>query len=125
MSTKPCSLCGRAADISVLVLISTLRIAPRHQHSAPSIPLCNACLSVSATSARPEVQARLTNALTTACSALTRHSDEQSNSPKGFFGNCTPQPIPAGPTTAAEVAAGCRPCLIACNSRQYDEREKE
>jgi hypothetical protein len=108
MSVRPCSLCGRSADISVLLLVSTLRVSPRDQQSAPTIPLCKACVSLSATSGtstKSEVDARLAQALTTACKALTGHSNERSNSPTATSGSTLPQPMCPQSATATGATA--------------------
>jgi hypothetical protein len=108
MSAKPCALCGRPADISVLLLVSTLRISPRDQQSAPAIPLCKACVSISedsGTSTEPKVDVCLTEALTTACKALTKHSSERSDSPTATSGPTAPSADGAQSATASGATA--------------------
>jgi hypothetical protein len=121
MIPKPCSLCGRPADVSILLLVSTLRIKPRQQESSPSISFCNACLNLRHEQASPEVLARLADALTRACEALTRHSNEHSDSKGTTDRSTAPQPVCPGAASDGGPGASCRPCLIACNSRQFDE----
>jgi hypothetical protein len=125
MSSKPCSLCGQPADISVLLLASTLRISPRQQESSPSVRFCSACLGLRHEQMSFGVHARLADALTRTCEALTRHSNEHAHSPNRASGSAMPQPICPEPTNGDGRAASCRPCLIACNSRQSDEVQKE
>ena len=72
MEEKSCSFCGRPADFSVLLLVSTLRVSPREQRSTSSVRLCRACVSPSDIPDKVNVQSRLTEALTVSCSALTR-----------------------------------------------------
>src|ERR1043166_6119201 len=79
MRPRSCSLCGQPADVSALLLLSTLGVRNRRQQSAKAIPLCNACISVARESSVPVVGNSLTDALTLAWNALTRQSHEYSH----------------------------------------------
>jgi hypothetical protein len=117
---KPCSVCGAPADFSVVLLVSTLRVRPRQQNSPSSISLCSRCLGVRGPGIAPEVAAGLASALTIGCNALTKDSNGQSHSPE------SPVAMPGESDLAltantGSATASCRSCLIACNSRHYDE----
>lgn len=41
---KSCSCCGRSAESSLSLLISTLSVTPRKQLCSKSVPLCAVCI---------------------------------------------------------------------------------
>jgi len=125
MTPKSCSLCGRPADVSAFVLVSTLQVSPRRQHSAKAIPFCNACLSTATGCKDSAVTATVIGALTTAWKALTRQSHELSQSQKVHSPDLQVGPTRSEPTSAVRPEASCRPCVTPCNSRQFDEPQKE
>lgn len=125
MTPKSCSLCGRPADSSAVVIVSTLRVSPRRQQSSTAIPFCNACLTTARTTNGITVGQCVSAALTTASDALTRQSDEQSHSPKAHSLALSTKRNGSESTSAVRPQASCRPCVTPCNSRQFDEVEKE
>lgn len=125
MRPRPCSLCGRPADVSAVVLLSTLRISPRRQQSTKAVVFCTACINAFLNDGgEPDdsntIQ-RLSDALTPAWNALTRHSDEQSHS-KNDIPN---QIVRSQSTSGVEAEASCRACVTPCNSRQFDVNEEK
>lgn len=125
MKPRSCSLCGLPADVSVVLLVSTLRVSPRRQQSTTAIPLCNACLTAAAISDSSEVGRVVAQALTQACSVLTSQSNEQPNPPNPPSLSVAGESVGPESTSAVAHAASCRPCVTPCNSRQSDEAQKE
>jgi hypothetical protein len=129
MRPRPCSLCGYPADVSVVLLLSTLRVSSRSQQSTKSIPFCAPCMSAfvgeSRASGEPSLVSALRTALTPAWNALTTHPEEQSLATNPDLQHPPVQVIGQGSTCAVEAEASCRPCVTPCNSRQFDEPQKE
>ena len=125
MRPKPCSLCGQLADVSFVVLASTLRVHPRRQQTSPSIPFCHWCVESFLRASLPSVDRNivspLTGALTTTYNALTNGISSQPIQESDTKGSHADQQAVTGTTSADGTEASCRPCLIACNSRHYDE----
>jgi len=125
MRPKPCSHCGDPADFSFVILASTLQLRPRQQQSSASVPFCRFCIEAAISSCTSEPlrshHSPLTDALTAALHALTQSSSQQFNSKPDNGGNNAEFQTIARPTSDAKSEASCRPCLIACNSRQFDE----
>lgn len=44
MQTKPCSVCGSDATVSLCYILSTIGRSPRKQQCSSATPLCIACL---------------------------------------------------------------------------------
>src|SRR4051812_12270515 len=125
MRPKPCSLCGNPADFSFVILASTLQVRPRQQQSSAAVPFCRSCIEAALSSRSIEPlgshPSPITDALTAALHALTESSSEQFNLTKHTGGTDAKPQTPTQPTSGAATEASCRPCLIACNSRHYDE----
>ena len=41
---KACSVCGSQAEVSLVVLVSTLGLKPRQQKSSEAVSVCRGCL---------------------------------------------------------------------------------
>jgi len=118
MNPKPCSLCGQPADVSFVILASTLRISPRQQKSSAAVPFCKACLRLSVGQDSPDPYQTLSDALTTAKGAFllvfARFSEEVRTNDDHSKGG-------SESASDAQPGASCRPSLTACNSRHFDE----
>src|SRR3954468_22459564 len=125
MLWKPCSHCGSPADFSFVILASTLQVRPRQQQSSASVPFCRFCIEAAISSRNIDLlgshHSQLTDALTTVLRALTQSSSQLFNSQQDNGGNNAECQTITRPTSDAPSEASCRPCLIACNSRQFDE----
>jgi hypothetical protein len=125
MPAKPCSLCGRPADVSFVVLASTLRSTPRRQKSSHSVAYCNSCVGAVINSRTASDETRphssLTNALTQCYQALTSNSELTASQEIQKEGLNVQSQATAQSTTSAAPGVSCGPCLIARNSRQNDE----
>ncbi len=118
MKPKPCSLCGQPADVSFIILASTLGISPRQQKSSAAIPFCTACLRTAADRNTPDHHQGLIDALTTAEGAFLRAFARH---PEGVRIHDEHPQVCQKSASAALADASCRPSLTAWNSRQFDE----
>jgi hypothetical protein len=129
MPRKPCSLCGRPADISFVILSSTLRIHPRRQKSSHSVAYCNSCvravINSRTASDNTQLHSPLIEALTTCYHALTSNSDLTANPKSQEMETNAHTEATAQPTTSAATAVSCGPCLIASNSRKFTQKTSE
>lgn len=129
MRPRPCSLCGHPADVSVVVVLSTLRIRSRRQQYTKSVPFCAVCFGEFINGFHspddPSFVSTFADALTPAWNALTKESDEQSLIAKARSQDSPSQIIGSESTSAVRPNASCRPCVTPCNSRQFDEAKKE
>jgi hypothetical protein len=114
MDRKSCSRCHRPADFSLAFLVSTIGVRPRGQKCTQTVPLCKSCLSSAFPFLAPTPLQGLEQPLRDAYTALRADSPALSTG--------------VGPSTSAaevhqggDAAQSCRLCLIACNSRHYDE----
>jgi hypothetical protein len=125
MQPKPCSLCGSPADVSFVILASTLRIRPRRQNTSASVPFCQSCINGVLSNSHFEMvgshPSPFTDALTNCFGALTKQSSQQINPVETIGVTNAKSQTSSQPTSQEDTDASCRPCLIACNSRHYDE----
>jgi hypothetical protein len=110
METKPCNRCGIPAEVSLCVLLSSVNRSPRLQKSTKSIALCSSCLTAWTSSNDAVTLPELKERVNTALDALTRQRAEAPDCANA-----------SAVEYAAKSQASCRRCLIACNSRQFDE----
>lgn len=116
MDRKSCSRCTRPADYSVAFLVSTIGVRPRGQKCTQTVPLCKSCIREAAPVLASTPLQDLQEPLREAYTALSRDS-------RASLADAGPCPSAAEAHQDGEAALGCRPCLIACNSRQFDEQE--
>src|SRR5690242_11633642 len=116
MRPKPCSLCGSPADISFVVIASTLRVRPRCQEYSTSVLFCHSCMGVLLSVCSPELAPQsalpLTDALTSTFHALTKRRSLQFNPTKDIGGKDAQSQTTTQPTSGTATDASCRPCLI-------------
>ena len=111
MDRKSCSRCSRPADFSLAFLVSTIGVRPRGHKCTQTVPLCKSCLH----DAVPFTPLQdLEQPLRDAYTALGGDSPASCAS----VGPCLSA---AEVHQGSEAALSCRLCLIACNSRQFDE----
>lgn len=121
MQTRSCSQCGRPADFSLQFLLSTVRRTPRKQKCTKSVLFCKSCIQVVSERITSVAPSDLIQPLISAYTNIARHSNEQSDSTSAHNSDEKSATVGAGPSLPDAPEASCRPCLIACNSRQIDE----
>jgi len=114
MESKPCSLCSRPATYSLAVLLSTVGRRPRLQKCSKSILLCTACIHDWIALGDIAPLSELHQPLQ---SAYTEIAGDTSGDAISL--NRPDSAVEAHQGSASEVSS--RPCLIAGNSRHYDE----
>jgi hypothetical protein len=114
MPSKPCVNCSRPAEFSLAILLSTLQVRPRRQKCSKTILLYSACLHVAITSPDPQP---FIDPHQTVITAYTAIAGDPTVCPDPDHPCCDPTEDHHGD----KQGVSCRPCLIACNSRQNDE----
>lgn len=124
MEVKPCSQCGSPATFSLSFLLTKYRSVPRQQKCTISVPFCGDCIQGLIAGIAAVTPPVLIQPLSEAYTQLASHSNEQTTprSPSR-----PPSLATTGPesTTRAADRVSSRPRLIAGNSRQIDEAQKE
>src|SRR4051794_5047787 len=118
MERKPCSLCSAPADFSLAFHLSTVGQRPRKQKCTQTVLLCNSCIHDASDSLALSPLEHLQQPLTSAYTRFTAHARSQSDP-------VSQSSITAEAHQGGECGVCCRPRLIACNSRHYDEASRD
>lgn len=122
MTPKSCSLCGKVATFALGFMLSTLRRAKRQQKCTASIPLCFDCIQAIGRGMESAAPATLVEPLIDAYTAFAPESNDESH-PE--IQASRQEQSRSESTREVRPEASCRPCVTPCNSRQFDEVEKE
>lgn len=76
--SKPCDICERLADCSLVLVISTLGVSPRIQQCSESISICKRCIQQLCDSDAAQSASKLRGVLRNAYTAIKHAFSERS-----------------------------------------------
>ena len=120
MDAKPCSRCV-VPLITLSGLLSKYRTKPRQQKCTTSISFCNACIHALIGAIGSIAPVDLIEPLREAYTAFSGYSYDHSQSKSNPDSAALDPEFRSKPTTETAPKRVAGSCLIACNSREFDE----